>query len=141
MKKISSLIIGFVLICIGIAALAGQIPVLGIHPAVWFILGVGLMLSDSAWERLARAKRDADDKGPEPEDGATDDADSPCAADAIGAPAPSPHDETASEAKPSDVDDEPVASSANAEEAAPCADAAPSAQTSPSATEATAHKD
>lgn len=60
MKKISSVIAGFILICIGIAALAGQAPLFGIHPAVWFILGVALMVSDSAWERLARAKRKSD---------------------------------------------------------------------------------
>ena len=60
MKKISSVIVGFVLICIGIAALAGQAPLFGIHPAVWFILGVALMVSDSAWEHLARAKRKND---------------------------------------------------------------------------------
>lgn len=54
--KVGSVIIGFILICIGIAALAADAPLLGIHPAVWFILGAGLMLSDGAWERLARAK-------------------------------------------------------------------------------------
>lgn len=59
--KVGSVIIGFILICIGIAALAGDAPLLGIHPAVWFILGAGLMLSDGAWERLARAKRKKDE--------------------------------------------------------------------------------
>ena len=38
--KIGSVILGFAMICIGIVDLAGQAPVLGIHPAVWFILGV-----------------------------------------------------------------------------------------------------
>ncbi len=55
--KVGSVIIGFIMICIGIAALAGQTPVFGIHPIVWFILGVMLICSDSAWEKLARAKR------------------------------------------------------------------------------------
>lgn len=55
--KIGSVILGFVMICIGIVALAGQIPVLGIHPVVWFILGILLICSDSAWEKLARAKK------------------------------------------------------------------------------------
>ncbi len=71
--KIASTIIGFILVCIGIAAFAGQTPVLGIHPAVWFILGCGLMLSDSAWERLARSKRD---KGT-PDDDERDEQDTP----------------------------------------------------------------
>lgn len=74
--KIGSVIIGFILICIGIAALAGQTPLLGIHPAVWFILGAGLLLSDTAWERLARAKRE--DNQPEDEalqEGAEDEED------------------------------------------------------------------
>ncbi len=66
--KVGSVIIGFIMICIGIAALAGQTPVFGIHPVVWFILGAMLICSDSAWEKLARAKRkahqgeDAEDK-------------------------------------------------------------------------------
>ena len=55
--KVGSVIIGFIMICIGIAALAGQTPVFGIHPIVWFILGVMLICSDSAWEKLAHAKR------------------------------------------------------------------------------------
>lgn len=55
--KVGSVILGFVMICIGIAALAGQTPVFGIHPIVWFILGVMLICSDSAWEKLAHAKR------------------------------------------------------------------------------------
>lgn len=55
--KVGSVIIGFIMICIGIAALAGQTPVFGIHPIVWFILGAMLICSDSAWEKLARAKR------------------------------------------------------------------------------------
>jgi len=37
--KIGSVILGF-----------------GIHPAVWFILGVLLVCSDSAWARLAKKK-------------------------------------------------------------------------------------
>ena len=53
--KIGSVILGFAMICIGIVDLAGQAPVLGIHPAVWFILGV-LLCSDSAWARLAKKK-------------------------------------------------------------------------------------
>ncbi len=57
--KVGSVIIGFIMICIGIAALAGQTPVFGIHPVVWFILGAMLICSDSAWEKLARAKRGA----------------------------------------------------------------------------------
>lgn len=56
--KVGSIVIGFILMCVDIGALAGQTPVLGVHPAVWFILGVGLILSDSAWARLARKKRD-----------------------------------------------------------------------------------
>lgn len=56
--KVGSIVIGFILMCVGIGALAGQTPVLGVHPAVWFILGVGLILSDSAWARLARKKKD-----------------------------------------------------------------------------------
>lgn len=48
--KVGSVIIGFIMICIGIAALAGQTPVFGIHPIVWFILGAMLICSDSAWE-------------------------------------------------------------------------------------------
>ena len=52
--KIGSVILGFAMICIGIVDLAGQAPVLGIHPAVWFILGVLLVCSDSAWARLAK---------------------------------------------------------------------------------------
>lgn len=55
--KVGSVILGFVMICIGIAALAGQTPVFGIHPIVWFILGAMLICSDSAWEKLAHAKR------------------------------------------------------------------------------------
>ena len=54
--KIGSVILGFAMICIGIVDLAGQAPVLGIHPAVWFILGVLLVCSDSAWARLAKKK-------------------------------------------------------------------------------------
>lgn len=54
--KIGSVILGFAMICIGIVDLAGQAPVLGIHPAVWFILGVFLVCSDSAWARLAKKK-------------------------------------------------------------------------------------
>ena len=56
--KIGSVILGFTMILIGIFDLAGQAPVLGIHPAVWFILGVLLICSDSAWSKLAKAKRD-----------------------------------------------------------------------------------
>lgn len=55
--KIGSVILGFVMICVGIVDLAGQAPVLGIHPAVWFILGVLLICSDSAWEKLAKKKK------------------------------------------------------------------------------------
>ena len=51
--KIGSVILGFAMICIGIVDLAGQAPVLGIHPAVWFILGALLICSDSAWAKLA----------------------------------------------------------------------------------------
>lgn len=54
--KIGSIILGFAMICIGIVDLAGQAPVLGIHPAVWFILGALLVCSDSAWARLAKKK-------------------------------------------------------------------------------------
>lgn len=56
--KIGSAIIGFIMICIGICNLAGHVPFLGIHPAVWFILGAGLLLSDTAWEKLSRQKKD-----------------------------------------------------------------------------------
>lgn len=59
--KIATALVGLVLIVIGIAALANQMPVLGIHPAVWFILGCGLLISDHAWERLARSKKDDDE--------------------------------------------------------------------------------
>lgn len=60
--KIGSVILGFAMICIGIVDLAGQAPVLGIHPAVWFILGVLLVCSDSAWARLAKKEsRQGDD--------------------------------------------------------------------------------
>lgn len=55
--KIGSVILGFVMILIGIFNLAGQAPVLGIHPAVWFILGVLLICSDSVWEKLAHRKK------------------------------------------------------------------------------------
>ena len=54
------------MICIGIVDLAGQAPVLGIHPAVWFILGALLICSDSAWAKLAKKKADknkGDDSG------------------------------------------------------------------------------
>lgn len=57
--KVGSVILGFIMICIGIVDIAGQAPVLGMHPAVWFILGVLLICSDSAWERLSRRKKDA----------------------------------------------------------------------------------
>lgn len=56
--KIGSVILGFAMICIGIVDLAGQAPVLGIHPAVWFILGALLVCSDSAWTKLAKKKAD-----------------------------------------------------------------------------------
>ena len=56
--KIGSVILGFAMICIGIVDLAGQAPVLGIHPAVWLILGVLLVCSDSAWARLAKKEAD-----------------------------------------------------------------------------------
>ena len=55
--KIGSVILGFVMICVGVVDLAGQAPVLGIHPAVWFILGILLICSDSAWEKLAKKKK------------------------------------------------------------------------------------
>lgn len=64
--KIGSVILGFAMICIGIVDLAGQAPVLGIHPAVWFILGALLICSDSAWSKLAKKKADinkGDDSG------------------------------------------------------------------------------
>lgn len=64
--KIGSVILGFAMICIGIVDLAGQTPVLGIHPAVWFILGALLICSDSAWAKLAKKKADknkGDDSG------------------------------------------------------------------------------
>lgn len=64
--KIGSVILGFAMICIGIVDLAGQVPVLGIHPAVWFILGALLICSDSAWAKLAKKKTDknkGDDSG------------------------------------------------------------------------------
>lgn len=68
--KIGSVILGFVMICVGIVDLAGQAPVLGIHPAVWFILGVLLICSDSAWEKLAKKKKphNSGETEPEPED-------------------------------------------------------------------------
>ncbi|MFR7747338.1 MAG: hypothetical protein ACLU06_07975 [Eggerthellaceae bacterium] len=71
--KIGSTIVGFVLICVGIAALAGETPVLGIHPAVWFILGAGLLISDSAWERLTHRKKNDDEHHPatNPQSGAS----------------------------------------------------------------------
>lgn len=56
--KIGSAIIGFIMICIGICNISGHVPFLGIHPAVWFILGAGLLLSDTAWEKLSRRKKD-----------------------------------------------------------------------------------
>lgn len=64
--KIGSVILGFAMICIGIVDLAGQAPVLGIHPAVWFILGALLICSDSAWAKLSKKKADKnkdDDSG------------------------------------------------------------------------------
>lgn len=64
--KIGSVILGFAMICIGIFDLAGQAPVLGIHPAVWFMLGALLICSDSAWAKLAKKKADknkGDDSG------------------------------------------------------------------------------
>lgn len=64
--KIGSVILGFAMISIGIVDLAGQAPVLGIHPAVWFILGALLICSDSAWAKLAKKKADknkGDDSG------------------------------------------------------------------------------
>lgn len=64
--KIGSVILGFAMICIGTVDLAGQAPVLGIHPAVWFILGALLICSDSAWAKLAKKKADknkGDDSG------------------------------------------------------------------------------
>ena len=71
--KIGSVILGFAMILIGIFDLAGQAPVLGIHPAVWFILGVLLICSDSAWSKLAKAKKEPDrnttDKGSSEEEG------------------------------------------------------------------------
>ena len=67
--KIGSVILGFVMICVGIVDLAGQAPVLGIHPAVWFILGVLLICSDPAWEKLAKKKKPhGGEPKPEPED-------------------------------------------------------------------------
>ena len=67
--KIGSVILGFVMICVGIVDLAGQAPVLGIHPAVWFILGVLLICSDSAGEKLAKKKKPhGGEPKPEPED-------------------------------------------------------------------------
>lgn len=67
--KIGSVILGFVMICVGIVDLAGQAPVLGIHPAVWFILGVLLICSDSAWKKLAKKKKPhGGEPKPEPED-------------------------------------------------------------------------
>ena len=63
--KIGSVILGFAMICICIVDLAGQAPVLGIHPAVWFILGALLICSDSAWAKLAKKKADKNkDNGP-----------------------------------------------------------------------------
>lgn len=126
MKKISSLVIGFVLICIGIAALAGQTPVLGIHPAVWFILGVGLMLSDSAWERLARAKRDADNGAAPEGETSTDDTGSAHTTDAVVDPEAAPHTAAASDAEP--------AATGSTQAASP-------AGTSSTAAETTTHKD
>lgn len=70
--KVGSIVIGFILVCVGIAALAGQTPVLGVHPAVWFILGIGLMLSDSAWARLARKKREDGEEGAGEADGTSE---------------------------------------------------------------------
>lgn len=64
--KTGSVILGFAMICIGVVDLAGQAPVLGIHPAVWFILGALLICSDSAWAKLAKKKADknkGDDSG------------------------------------------------------------------------------
>ena len=62
--KIGSVILGFVMICVGVVDLAGQAPVLGIHPAVWFILGILLICSDSAWEKLAKKKSSRKDGEP-----------------------------------------------------------------------------
>lgn len=67
--KVGSIVIGFILMCVGIGALAGQTPVLGVHPAVWFILGVGLILSDSAWARLARKKKEREQETDSAQDG------------------------------------------------------------------------
>lgn len=63
--KVATAIVGFLLVCVGIGALAGQVAVLGVHPAVWFILGAGLLVSDSAWERLARKKADGEEESDE----------------------------------------------------------------------------
>lgn len=65
--KIGSVILGFAMICVGIVDLAGQAPVLGIHPAVWFILGILLICSDSVWEKLARKKNPHENEESAPE--------------------------------------------------------------------------
>lgn len=70
--KIGSVILGFAMICIGIVDLTGQAPVLGIHPAVWFILGALLVCSDSAWATLAKKKADKNKgDGPKNNEGPT----------------------------------------------------------------------
>lgn len=66
--KVTTAIIGFLLIVVGITSLAGIAPPFGIHPVVWFILGAGLLLSDSAWEKLARKREDAADQETDDDD-------------------------------------------------------------------------
>lgn len=51
--KILCRILGFIFICIGMVALAYQAYLFGVHPAAWFILGAGLLLSD----RLVESNR------------------------------------------------------------------------------------
>ena len=58
--KIGSVILGFAMICIGIVDLAGQAPVLGIHPAVC-ILGALLICSirpGQSWRKKADKNKD-----------------------------------------------------------------------------------
>lgn len=54
--KIGSVILGFAMICIGIVDLTGQAPVLGIHPAVWFILGALLFAPIRPGQRWRKRK-------------------------------------------------------------------------------------
>lgn len=53
LSKYGSALLGFILVCVGIGALATPAPPLGLHPATWFVLAA-LLFSDSAWTHVAR---------------------------------------------------------------------------------------